>query len=399
MAKTGLKVTYVVLITAVAVITAVCLTIALWPSDPPRGVSSPTAPEETERIPVGWSGEYDISWYDPQYTSFTLSTAEQLAGFARLVAQGNDFSGTELRLSANIVINANVLTPELSLNEGSFKTFPVIGTSGAPFAGVFDGADFDIIGLYSNGTDDYALFFTNNGTLKKLNVTDSYIRGNTVSGLCLINNGTVDNCSFSGSLTAADQFCGGICGDNRNTVINCRNYGNISGTSGLAGGIAGANRSSGAFVRNCSNAGVISGGTCVGGIVGKNFEADTAVEYCCNEGAVNGNYSTGGICGANVNGTVGSCYNIGNISVNFSDSNYGGITGEEEYGSVTVNCYYLEGTAPGGIFRSDFEGKAVSKTADEFMNGEVCDLLNAAGEHEIWKQIIGKDAYPKLNFN
>ena len=40
--------------------------------------------------PTIWDGTADISWYDPNAQTYTLTTAEQLAGLAKLVNEGRD---------------------------------------------------------------------------------------------------------------------------------------------------------------------------------------------------------------------------------------------------------------------------------------------------------------------
>lgn len=73
----------------------------------------------------------DISWYDSEnpQTEYILDTKEELAGFAKLVNEGNSFSGKTIKLSADIdMSNVNNWTP--------------IGTSTAnAFKGTFDGCD------------------------------------------------------------------------------------------------------------------------------------------------------------------------------------------------------------------------------------------------------------------
>jgi len=68
----------------------------------------------------------------------------------------------------------------------------------------------------------------------------------------------------------------------------------------------------------------------------------------------------------------------------------GGIAGYSNDGTVT-NCYYLKGTANGGIAGTDIEGQAEAKFAEEFVSGKVAYLLG-----EAWGQNILKDEYPVL---
>ena len=52
-----------------------------------------------------WDGTAGTSWYNETSTEFEISTAEQLAGLAELVNNGNDFSGKTILLTADIVLN------------------------------------------------------------------------------------------------------------------------------------------------------------------------------------------------------------------------------------------------------------------------------------------------------
>lgn len=94
----------------------------------------------------------------------------------------------------------------------------------------------------------------------------------------------------------------------------------------------------------------------------------------------------GGVVGANNGGTVMNCYNIGIV---IGRDYVGGVAGINA-GTVT-NCYYLTGTATGGINKADVTGQAEAKTAEQFASGEVAYLLGSA-----FGQKLGEngDKYP-----
>jgi len=52
-----------------------------------------------------WNGKADTKWYKDSESEFTITTAEQLAGLAKLVNKGNDFTGKTVKLGANIMLN------------------------------------------------------------------------------------------------------------------------------------------------------------------------------------------------------------------------------------------------------------------------------------------------------
>ena len=125
----------------------------------------------------------------------------------------------------------------------------------------------------------------------------------------------------------------------------------------------------------------IKGDYYVGGVCGLNH---ATVTNCYNTGSVTGSYYVGGVCGLN-DGTVTNCYNTGSVEGNRC---VGGLCGYNHLGTVT-NCYYLTGTAAGGINGSDAAGQAEAKTKTQFQSGEVASLLG-----EGWGQTIGTDNYP-----
>ncbi|MGN0186884.1 MAG: hypothetical protein ACI392_03955, partial [Paludibacteraceae bacterium] len=92
--------------------------------------------------------------------------------------------------------------------------------------------------------------------------------------------------------------------------------------------------------------------------------------------------------------TITNCYNTGAVS---GSSNVGGVCGSN---SGTIgNCYYISGTATGGINGADVAGSAEVKTTDEFKSGEVTYLLNEgkAFGTQVWGQRLNYDEYPVLD--
>lgn len=136
-----------------------------------------------------------------------------------------------------------------------------------------------------------------------------------------------------------------------------------------------------------------------GGICGEN---SGIIENCYNEGKVEGKGGdTGGICARNF-GTITNCYNLGTV---IGEYGTGGVCGDIYDDRTITNCYYLSGTATGGIGSTDVTGSAEAKTTTQFASGEVCYLLNgsrSAGTKEnplAWYQNISpdsRDTYPVL---
>lgn len=99
------------------------------------------------------------------------------------------------------------------------------------------------------------------------------------------------------------------------------------------------------------------------------------------------------MCGINHHyGRIESCYNTASVSGQY---NVGGVCGYDSY--YITNCYYLSGTAAGGIDKLDKIGRAEGKSIELFNSGEVAWLLNGKGLGEqVWGQQLGIDPSPVL---
>ena len=334
-----------------------------------------------------WDGTADTSWYNETSAWFEISTAEQLAGLAKLVNNGNDFSYQTVRLTADIVLN-NTSEWENWESSAPANTWTPIGNSDNYFRGTFDGQGYTVSGIYINSANgDQGLFGYNQGTIKNIGVTESYIKGEySVGGVCSSNFGIISNCYNSGTVSG-NRCVGGVCSSNYVTISNCYNTGTISGYEEVGGVCSGNNGT----ISNCYNSGTVSGNYYVGGVCGDNGYG--TISGCYNAGTVSGNdYNVGGVCSSNY-GTISNCYNSGTVSGN----RYVGGVCSENNGTIS-NCYYLQGTAEGGINGSDISGQAEVKTAEQFASGEVCWLLNGSSdENPVWFQAINTDECPVLD--
>ena len=200
-------------------------------------------------------------------------------------------------------------------------------------------------------------------------MTDSYIKaGDSVGGIVgWNNNGTVSNCSNSGTVTGtiAGAFVGGIVGwNNKGTVSSCSNSGEVTseGDDAYVGGIVGWN--SNGTVSNCSNSGEVTG-----------------------EG---GNAYVGGIVGYS-NGTVSNCSNRGTVTGKGTGVSVGGIVGHS-YSSTVSNCYYLGQDGLQGVGNESENKGATPKDEDVYTSGEVVRLLDPDGN--TWGQKLDGESYP-----
>lgn len=317
--------------------------------------------------------KYDINEDGTKDAVYEISNAGQLYWFAGLV--NGTLSGVAQNKSANavltadIVVNANVLKSDGTLNEGTFKEWTPIATSASPYTGIFDGQNHTISGLYFNQENSYdvGLFGRNNGKIANAGILDSYFYGTSkVGGVCGNNyTGTITNCYNTGSVSGIGT-AGGVSGYNyTGSITNCYNTGNVSGSSGFVGGVSGYN-SKGTII-NSYNAGSVSG-----------------LEY------------VGGVSGINYTGSITDCYNIGSVSG--SEGNVGGVNGYNDGGTIT-NCYYDSAIYTGNAIGAN-DGtteKVEGKTTEQFKTGEVTYLQQNGQSEEIWGQTIGTDTYPVLH--
>lgn len=317
--------------------------------------------------------KYDINEDGTKDAVYEISNAGQLYWFAGLV--NGTLSGVAQNKSANavltadIVVNANVLKSDGTLNEGTFKEWTPIATSASPYTGIFDGQNHTISGLYFNQENSYdvGLFGRNNGKIANAGILDSYFYGTSkVGGVCGNNyTGTISNCYNTGSVSGLGNL-GGVNGYNDGgTITNSYNAGSVSGTERYVGGVSGYN--DGGTITNCYNVGSVGGSGYVGGVNGWN------------------------------KGIITNCYNTGSVSG--TGVNVGGVIGRNESNASITNCYYDSTIYTGNAIGAN-DGtteKVEGKTTEQFKTGEVAYLLQNGQSAEIWGQTIGTDTYPVLH--
>ena len=309
---------------------------------------------------------------------YQIGTAAELYWFAGLV------NGTLVGVDKNASADA-ILTADITVNEGvldankdlvsrsDFIEWTPVGSANNTYTGTFDGKGYTISGLYFDHPDaDYyvGLFgcIGADGKISNVGVLDSYFQfGAQGGGVCGVNYGELQNCSNSSTVIGNKyEGTGGVCGDNGDN--------NNKGT-----------------VRNCKNTGSVRGSAPLGGVCGNNYGT---IKNSFNEGTVSVTVTSGGVggvCGINRHyGRIESCYNTASVSGQY---NVGGVCGYDSY--FIKNCYYLSGTAAGGISKMDEIGRAEEKSIEQFKSGEVAWLLNGKGLGEqVWGQQLGKDQYP-----
>ncbi len=337
-----------------------------------------------------------------QQEFYVLTSPAELKWFAKLVngtLAGGEAADPDANaiLGNSITVNEAVLGDDFQLMAVDAEQWTSIGTDTLPYAGIFDGDGFFIDGIYqsANAADGAGLFAANAGTIRNLTVGDSYFSASVIGysgdigGIATTNAeaGVIENVTFRGYLgISSANYCdaGGIVSENKGTIHDCRMEGKVVSTD-KAGGIA--HYSSSGSISRCVNAGTVSGKDAAGIVLATQSGSLTAC-YSSAEAQVKGVDSASGIVDNITRSTIAFCYNAGKVSAEKTNSY--GIYCEAESRSVNVAgpCYYLYGTASGGII----QGKVERKTQAQFTSGEVAYLLG--GEYG---QKIGEDAYPLFN--
>ncbi len=261
--------------------------------------------------------------------AYKISTEESLRAFAAAV-KADDGNGTYAHAGVTLYLAGDIALTGTWTPVGSTATYV-----GDFFAGTFDGCGHTISGLNVQGsTVNQGLFAAiNKATIRNLNVSGTVSCGtkNYVGGIVgKVQAGTIENCSFSGSVTG-----------------------------GYTGGIAGGLNSNNVTISGCANLAAVTG-TTTGGILGY-WKNTAAIRDCYNTGSVTGSAKAGGIVGQLQKGSIENCYSIGDIGGKASQK--GGIFA---FSSATVkNCYYtlpeaetLGGTAAAAAHITSPEGLA-----------------------------------------
>lgn len=267
-----------------------------------------------------WIDVADTEWYgDGTATSYEVDTPAELAGLAKLVNEGNDFSGKTVNLTASINLEQIEWTPI-----GYSKKISEEVTETKTFKGIFDGGNNTVSNLKITGDKTYVA----GGTNDNYKGLFGYMQGGKTSA---IKNLTIDNAAVSGCLYVGTvlgrSYTGGI-------IENCHVTGDIcvDGYSYIGGLVGRHDYSAGANVNgdvmaiyNCSVAdstsesGTISGDyevTYVGGIVGFVGEGNYVIDKCTVRNVkITGTYGVGGVSGIGHYGNTISNSEVDNLVV------------------------------------------------------------------------------------
>lgn len=196
-------------------IAGIILAAAVLVSGFPSEVWEIQAGEQQNLVDV-WDGTWDTSWYDGHENEkyYEITTAEQLAGMARLSADKEiGFGGKTIRLMADLDLAGIEWTP-IGLNGANMP-------NGGAFCGVFEGNYHVIYNLKVTKGNRSGLFSSiNGGTIQDLGIGDAVIvQGDTslyhgILGAFTSNNIRITNCYTTGSIALTDDMAsaGGLIG-------------------------------------------------------------------------------------------------------------------------------------------------------------------------------------------
>ena len=257
---------------------------------------------------VSLAAAKDLGYTIESNGSYTVTSADGLMNIAELVNGGK--SDINITLDTDIDLTGKNWTP--------------IGTSFSnKYTGTFDGGGHTIKGLTVTTNDQFVGLFGSigyAGTVKNVMMEDVQITSNRSSG-----------------------FAGGVAGYSDGTIENCSVSGSVSGTV-YVGGVVGAQWNG--SITGCSSSATVKGTVYVGGVVGQtNGGATLTACYATGnviiEIAPKKNISGGGLVGMNGGKGVRACYATGNVTSTGSSTgnvHIGGFLGDN-YTTVTA-CYW-----------------------------------------------------------
>lgn len=322
-----------------------------------------------------WDGTTIVtSWYNTTDTSFTITTAAQLAGLAAIVngtADGiekDSFAGKTITLGADIDLGNQNWTPigrRTALNDYD------------SFAGCFDGGGHSIqnmsitydvknqfapngsvlqligaVGLFGSvaGTEENRAVIKNivldgDVTITSVGPNNNPSQSRGYAGLVgKANFVNVTNCIVSvdiqdNSSVSMEQGIGGIVGYGEHiTIVECTNHGNIySGKGQYVGGLGGWFVTAPFVIHDSYNTGSISAANVVGGLFGQIAFGTSSSEIC-------------------------DCMNTGVVTTTGTGKVIGAVIGKATGTLSTANdIYYLEGTCQKAVAGGTVTTTAISQ--------------------------------------
>ena len=266
---------------------------------------------------VSLAAAKDLGYTIESNGSYTVYNADGLLNVAELVNGG--------KTDINITLDTDI--------DLTGKDWTPIGTGYSnKYTGTFDGGGHTIKGLTVTTNDQFVGLFGSigyAGTVKNVMMEDVQITSNPSSG-----------------------FAGGVAGYSDGTIENCSVSGSVSGTV-YVGGVVGVQI--GGSITGCSSSATVKGMVDVGGVAGQtNSSATLTACYATGnvtlEIAPKKNIAGGGLVGMNA-GSRGllACYATGNVTSTGSSTGYMHIGGFLGNNYTTVTAGYWKNNHEQGI--------------------------------------------------
>jgi len=356
---------------------------------------------------INWIEIANTNWYSDDKIEFTITTAEQLAGLAKIVNSGNEFLGKTIKLGANITLN-DTINWENWATTAPKRIWTPIGISSSRFKGEFYGMGYVVSGMYINNSEDYQglLGFTGNGAIvKSLGVVAFFVKGkNNIGGLSGQSYESYYlDCYSIGKTEGIELYTGGLAGSAvRGEIIDCYAMGNVKGND-CVGGLLGSGSSK---LINSFAAGNITGVSNVGGLVGF---GGGEIDGCYAIGNIKGNGNgkgIGGLVGGSSGSLISNCYATGNVE---NGIDIGGLVGSFGvlgiYGEVN-NCYSIGEVTKGKGYTGGLVGqKSLSEITNCYydretskQNDEDCFSCPERGEGKTTAEMKQQETYTDWDF-
>ena len=313
---------------------------------------------------VSLAAAKDLGYTIESNGSYTVTSADGLMNIAKLVNGGK--TDINITLTADIDLTGKNWTP--------------IGTSFSnKYTGTFDGGGHTIKGLTVTTNDQFVGLFGSigyAGTVKNVMMEDVQITSNRSSG-----------------------FAGGVAGYSDGTIENCSVSGSVSGTV-YVGGVVGVQI--GGSITGCSSSATVKGTVDVGGVAGQTNSSAT-LTACYATGNVTieinpaKNIAGGSLVGMNAGSSLLACYATGNVTSTGSSTGYvhiGGFLGNN-YTTVTA-CYWKNNHEQGIGYNRESTGATKVDGTDVTWQKAV-DAMNTALQNagSEWRYEL-KGALPTL---
>ena len=294
---------------------------------------------------VSLAAAKDLGYTIESDGSYTVTSADGLLNVAELVNGG--------KTDINITLDTDI--------DLTGKDWTPIGTSFSnKYTGTFDGGGHTIKGLTVTTNDQFVGLFGSigyAGTVKNVMMEDVQITSNRSSG-----------------------FASGVAGYSEGTIENCSVSGSISGTV-YVGGVVGVQI--GGSITGCSSSATVKGMVDVGGVAGQTNSSAT-LTACYATGNViiemdpKKNIAGGSLVGMNAGSSLLACYATGNVTSTGSSTgkvHIGGFLGNN-YTTVTA-CYWKNNHEQGiGYNRESTEATKVDGSVVTWQ--KAVDAMNTA---------------------